>query len=273
MPSILSVELPRDHEARLARLRSHSPNLPYLDRYLAGEHEAVWRDLTALEAKVRSPEHAADALAVAYETMHRVDRNAAVLTGRLREMGYSFVDPGESGGLFDRLFGREPQQHNPHARPGPETWDSIVELEEMIEGPLPLSLRAFYDVVGEVNLNGGHESINPPGEDVLADPLMVYGVDGALGWLGSMDFEDDGMAIAIAPDDLHKANISGGGPYLLPVPSAGADTRLQDSPYDELTFVDYLRLAFRWGGFPGWRAAKGAPPAEVARLREGLLPF
>jgi len=272
MPSILSVELPRDHEARLARLRSETPNLPHLDRYLAGEHEAVWRDLTALEAKVRSPEHAADALAVAYETMHRVDRNAAVLTGRLREMGYSFVEPGESGGLLGALFGRKPREHDPHVRPGAETWSSILELEEAIEGPLPLSLRAFYDVVGEVNLNGSHDSINPPGEDVLADPLMVYGVEDALGWLDSIDFEDEGKSIAIAPDDLHKANISGGGPYNLRVPSTGADTRLQDSPY-ELGFVDYLRHAFFWGGFPGWKAARTAPPPEIARLREGLLAF
>jgi hypothetical protein len=272
MPSILSVELPRDHEARLARLRSEAARLPLLDRYLAGEHEAVWNDLASLKAKVRSPDHAADALAVAYETMHRVDRNVAILTGRLGEMGYSFVQPGEGGGLLDSLFGRKPKGHDPHVRPGPDTWVSILEVEETIEGPLPLSLRAFYDVVGEVNLNGCHEAINPPGEDVLADPLMVYGAEDALGWLGSTDFEDQDMVIAIAPDDLHKANISGSGPYVVPVPSSGADVRLIDSPY-ETAFVDYLRLAFQWGGFPGWKAAKAAPPAELARLREGLLPF
>jgi hypothetical protein len=36
-------------------------------------------------------------------------------------------------------------------------------------------------------------------------------------------------------------------------------------------FVDYLRLSFRWGGFPGWRNYENRPDVELKYLAEGLL--
>ena len=35
--------------------------------------------------------------------------------------------------------------------------------------------------------------------------------------------------------------------------------------------VDYLRLSFRWGGFPGWRNYPNRPESERAYLADGLL--
>ena len=39
-----------------------------------------------------------------------------------------------------------------------------------------------------------------------------------------------------------------------------------------LPFVDYLRLAFQWGGFPGFESA-GRMLKEVEFLNDGLLTF
>jgi hypothetical protein len=36
-------------------------------------------------------------------------------------------------------------------------------------------------------------------------------------------------------------------------------------------FVDYLRLCFRFGGFPGYEGIDRGIPAEIATLSEGLL--
>lgn len=97
----------------------------------------------------------------------------------------------------------------------------------------------------------------------LADPLVVQ---------PCFDPEDeDGRPyrLELAPDDLHKANISGGDPYYCEVPDPAADVTFHDS--EKHLFVQYLRRAFRWGGFPGWEHDPRCPEREIAHLAEGLL--
>ena len=69
--------------------------------------------------------------------------------------------------------------------------------------------------------------------------------------------------VSIAPDSLHKANVSGGPPYEL-----SADRPLVDSiVWNEMqcqTFVSYLRDAASWRGFPGLRFEAEAEGAVVA---------
>jgi hypothetical protein len=72
-------------------LGNYQKELPLYDRYLAGEHVAIWRELGALGARVRQDPHAADALAVATETMSRVRTNALVLAERLMDVGTGFT--------------------------------------------------------------------------------------------------------------------------------------------------------------------------------------
>src|SRR5206468_3508947 len=87
---LLSLELPRDHQERLAFLRKRSANLPLYDRYVAGEREQVWRELVDLGPDVRTTAHIADALAVAYETMTRAEANVKTIIQRLEGLGYAF---------------------------------------------------------------------------------------------------------------------------------------------------------------------------------------
>lgn len=271
-PAILSAALPRDHAARIAELRKAGGALPHLDRYLAGEHEAVWKELVALGEAVRTGEHAADALAVAYETMRRVEQNVRILSERLKALGYSFVEPG-SGGLFGL---RKPQAHESHVPPERDSAARIAELENVVGGPIPLSLRAFFEVVGAVNFNGQHPAIDAVDGDGASDPLMVYGVRDAIGCIesdyGEEDDDDERKIYVVAPDALHKANVSGGDPYLIALPAPTADARLEGEPHD-VTFVEYLRIAIGWGGFPGWENASALPPAELEQLRRDLIPF
>jgi hypothetical protein len=86
--------------------------------------------------------------------------------------------------------------------------------------------------------------------------------------VGSWD-EDD--VVMLAPDDLHKANTSGGDPYAIGVPDENADAVLLNERHD-LLFVEYLRLCFRYGGFPGYEGQDDVP-AEIDTLRAGLLEF
>jgi hypothetical protein len=268
---LLSVELPRNHSERIAYLRAQAPQLALLDRYLVGDHEQVWTDLVGLGPGALESEHAADAIAVAYETMHRVELNVATLARRLKAMDYRFLYPGSDGGLFG--LGKA-KAHEPHLPPPSDVRAKIAELESLAGGPIPLSLRAFFEVVGEVNFNGDHPALAPKGSDLTSDPLMVCSVEDAIAMADSYERPDDELAvIEFAPDALHKANISGGAPYSIEVPNPAADAPVEDEPHG-VSFVAYLRLAILgWGGFPGWEQTELAPPPEIERLRDQLVRF
>jgi hypothetical protein len=74
----------------------------------------------------------------------------------------------------------------------------------------------------------------------------------------------------IAPDATRKAS-GAGGSYRVTLPSLGMDAVLENEPH-QLPFVDYLRLALEWGGFPGFESA-AETPEEIEFLKDGLLPF
>jgi len=77
----------------------------------------------------------------------------------------------------------------------------------------------------------------------------------------------------ISPSPSVKAGISAeGAHYVVTLPSATLDAVIENEPHG-LCFVDYLRLAFEWGGFPGYADMPGHVPALVCRLKEKLLPL
>ena len=135
-------------------------------------------------------------------------------------------------------------------------------------GPMPLSLRAWFEQVGSVNLMGIHEALNPEFGATGPDPLVVYPCPFSNFDACAEAFGPD--VLVISPDDIHKANNSGGDPYCMQVVDPVADARLLNQ-WRQTTFVDYLRTAFSWGGFPGWERSSNRPEKELSFLREGLL--
>ena len=134
---------------------------------------------------------------------------------------------------------------------------------------MPLSVRAFFEVVGEVTLIGTHPAIAPNNGDIAPDPLVVEGFDE--GMVEYDEEEEHPVALMIAPDDLHKANTSGGDPYEIAIPNSHADGLVLNERH-ELMFVDYLRLCFKFGGFPGYEGRVFVPP-EIEGLSSGLREF
>lgn len=255
----------------------------FLDRYLRGEHEAVWKELTGLGEQVRTEPHYSDAWAVACETMRRARANVELLIPRLQEIGYQlgvwedsrWIDNGWVRGLYpvDDYAG-------PHTLPSPDAAHQVRELENLI-GTLPLSLRAWLEIVGDVDFRGFHPdwTFNYP------DPLVVSGTAGFFDytrdqfaeWQQDPDYcgdETGHFLIEIAPDFYHKANVSGGSPYSFAVPNAAADAPLLEEPH-QTTFVNYLRLCFQWGGFPGFADCSPVkrPEEHLRSLCENLLPL
>lgn len=234
--------------------------MSYLERYHNGNHEQVWNELLSLGSAVHQPQYFDQAQAVASETMRRVRRNCERIVNRLQSAGYRFgvyLD-GSRGYISD----------GPLIPPSQQSQIDIATLENQV-GPIPLSLLAFWREVGAVDLVGMH-----PAWPSLLDPLVVYPPEAVLvdleAWQdhdASEDFEG-----SLAPDILHKDNISGGEPYSVQLPDSSADFLLRYEQH-ELYFVPYLRVAIlQWGGFPGLDQNR-QPFPFLANLLRHLEPF
>lgn len=248
--------------------------MTYHARYQAGEHICVWRELTALGASVRAPALIDDAWAVAEETMTRVATNIDRIIERLTNRSYQFdVYPDGTAPLATLPA---------HGRPDTALLADVVELEQRV-GPIPLSLRAFWQVVGTVSLIGRALEGWPD----YGDPLFVSPPDYALFELRKHGpGEDSGgtFMCGLAPDVLHKDNLSGGPEYAIALPNPSADATFERE-WRGIGFVPYLRVAILdWGGFPGlspdnpqdkWRHKYpcAPPPVWFGELTQDLLPF
>jgi hypothetical protein len=211
--------------------------------------------------------------------MEIVADNIERLIARLSAHGYDF-ETYPDGTLLPFGFG-------PLIRPNAQTLADIRELEGLA-GAIPLSLVAFWEMVGSVSLIGCCRDGWPD----YSDPLFVEGPRG-----GIVDFHDrhgdggahgpavgDTFLCPIAPDVLHKDNVSGGPPYGVRLPNADADALLLGE-WHNVSFVPYLRIAIlEWGGFPGLSqanpqhtrrssSAKARMPEWFRDLIQDLTPF
>jgi hypothetical protein len=213
-------------------------------------------------------------IAVAEATMRRVARNADLLADRLDTRGWKPLPLGRA-----------------ELRTKPSATDAAIfqQIEEISGAPVPPSLVAFWKVVGGINFVWDYESDGTPPDLGLAlpmdemDPLCVVppaGVERLFDEWKDPEYQRlffparEAFRIDLAPDYLHKANISGGSPYAIIVPFNGAD---QIFAYEKhaLPFVDYLRLAFSRAGFPGLEdhAERDDVRRFVTEFGRGLEPF
>src|SRR5262245_56779258 len=206
--------------------------MDYLQRYRNGEFQQVWDELQALGAAVRTEPHFSPARQVATETMRRVRRNCEQIVARLRGLDYVFgTYPDGSSGYYSQ---------GPLVPPSEATRANVAELDQRV-GPLPLSLAAFWQEVGSVDLVGMRRSW-PDG----LDPLVIFEPEGAISViddcaLDAADGEEgdcERFEAPLAPDELHKDNISGGEPYSVALPNPAADFLLRYERHN-LLFVPY----------------------------------
>jgi len=256
-----------------------SPMTSLLARYQAGDRDAVWLELRQLGSRVREPPYHDDAEAVVREAMLRARHNVATLIERLGEQGYQFGDP------FDEAAARRPL-----APPDQHTPAFVAWLEEQF-GPLPMAARLWIEIVGDVSLEGKHPAWPV---DAVVDPLVVE-VE-FKSWAEAerdrefarafYQAEHDAWAeikakapalgpfsIDVAPDAFDKADRHGGEPYGFLVPDPCADAVFRYDGGVLMSFVEYLRLCFRRGGFAAlWRTGPGERAVAARRqLAEGLL--
>jgi hypothetical protein len=252
-------------------------SVSFLQRFLRGEYEQVWADLRDLGPAVRG-DVLEDANSVAVETMRRVRHNVEVLRRRLDDAGYQFKEPSRA-----------------HVPPEADVTAQLDRFERR-HGLLPLSLRAFYEVVGSVDFRQSWDQLvnwyereqrATPTDPVEYlgeyDPLMV---EPLICKYAIWDADHGKRSWFMAPDECHKANYSGGMNYHVLLPDDGADFRIYGMIMSEQSlfgehFVDYLRETLRGGGFRGnvevrddSVTGRSLPDLDVTRrLAEDLQPI
>ncbi|MGK5637108.1 hypothetical protein ACSNOK_02120 [Streptomyces sp. URMC 126] len=238
----------------------------YFTRYAQGEHEQVWNELRRLGPVPGALRE--DVEAVATATMERVARHVVRLAEALPELGFVQASEGMA----------------PHRPPTEGTPAAVRAMEEAV-GVLPAALKASFLTVGDVSFlgdcpvlglhyhHGPPPRTGPPGVE-YPDPLDIAGVEHlAYEWeaytedpdYANGDAEEE-FLFSLAPDELHKANVSGG-THDVALPDPSADPEVYGvAGRAGITLVEYLRTSIAWGGLPGWEFARGPAPDALARL-------
>jgi len=240
--------------------------------YQDGEYISVWEAIRKIPNEVACRDQ--DVLDVAMSTMERVAQNADLITSRLSKHGWRAL-----GSDYSDL------------RTKPKETDQIIidRISKISGSPIPVSFNTFWQVVGGINWVWDYQSgENCPdlGFDIPfdeMDPLCIappqattYQIDE---WQSGvhhlMTGSNEGeFRLDLAPDSLHKANISGGDAYAICLPSSDPDPRFANERHN-LPFVDYLRLAFRWAGFPDLEKHQDHPEVKgfMGEFNEGIIDF
>jgi hypothetical protein len=173
-----------------------------------------------------------------------------VIIERLRDAGY-------------RFHGNDHEQApvTPHVPPTAGAGAFADWLARRF-GPVPMTLLSWVRLTGDVWLVGTHPQWAESGS---ADPLVIeaegsrYPGETSRGY-----FEDEHeqwrewaaqdpgaglFVLPLAPDRLHKDNVSGGPPYGVILPDGSADGLF--AAETTMPFVSYLNQVFSHGGFPG----------------------
>jgi hypothetical protein len=159
----------------------------YLERYRQGECVQVWKELVAAGDAVRAEPLYGEARAVAQETMRRAKQNVDLLVKRLQAIGYEFQFP---EGVIQ-----------------PASPNLLADLDafEREVGPVPLSLRAWIEIVGLVNLVGSYPRLSYY-HDSSANPIFTMrGEDGEVETFDLDSMFQQGMASDHLPPELSNA--------------------------------------------------------------------
>lgn len=199
------------------------------------------------------------ALTLARKVMMFARRNIELLIDRLDHSGYRFAN-----------------SYGPFQRPEDDISNCIDELAN--RGVfVPVALHAWLMEVGAVDFAGSHPDWSrsaysgffeeKSGREIwFTDPLVV--------WFNPRMLEQDASEaktrwIEIAPDVVHKSNVSGGAPVWMSCQVPAFDTCLVGQ-HGSFTLLSYLRYAFEWSGFPGFEYIPDAPREMLVELGRGL---
>jgi hypothetical protein len=247
-------------------------------RYQKGLHQEVYDELLVLQEQVFEEPIYDEALAVAREMMRRVRHNIELLIPRLEHREYDF-----GAGFFNEEDSpelvRQMMEDAPIFRPSDEKTSTQVARLEQLVGPLPLSLKCWYEEVGSVNLIGlfpdQDNEVFELRDGVKWDPLFMYSAEIAV-QMATLHSESGAWrrdpTLSLSPDRWFKYGYGGSGAYSVRLPCRAFDAPLLLEEH-HTTFVNYLRICLRYGGFPGLKGDLRLPRDLIEFLTKDFLPF
>lgn len=201
--------------------------------------------------------------------MLKVKLNIETLKEKLPKLGYNFNQ--------DKITG-EPEYHLLNKLKS--------ELKEY--GSLPLSFIKFFELVGFVDFRGSFPVWKDNENIPHLDPLVIHPINEILEYLKwqkeepSSVFRDEENKVYLwfSPDQFMKDKVSGGIGYGIYLHSKQKiDAELANFGY-KINFVDYLRICFRWAGFPNLEWFKDEPKVnehplfkQIQELGASLIPI
>ncbi len=217
-------------------------------------------------------EFRSDVLKYARQIMSHMKENIEIILAKLHRTRYQFVE-----------------SHKVFQVPEPDVLEWIQEFER--QGIyLPISLQAWLIEVGNINLMGTHpswlktgyvfEHMTPTNDVWYTDPLVVELKRDDIEYFyheWKLRVEEEGpdeigpFKIEIAPDDIIKANVSGGPPYEIIANARTVDSIVFNERHCT-SFTNYLRIAACWGGFPGFEYIPDVPQNIIYELKKDILP-
>ncbi|NEA39777.1 hypothetical protein [Streptomyces sp. SID11385] len=233
----------------------------FTQRYISGDHDGVWADLRRLGSVPDALDE--DCRGVAFATMQRVAGHVDRLAEQLTDLGLVPVMPARE----------------------PVTAEDLRELDLLRAeiGSVPPALDACFRQVGGAWFAGDCAALSEcystgsqyRAAPVLPDPLVLPTVQHLRESWG--DYQDavqddpevgeDGFFSDFAPDELHKANISGA-THEIEMARYVADPVIHGvAGRSGITLVEYLRVSIAWGGMPGWSFKPEQAPTTLAALR------
>ncbi|MBC8111356.1 MAG: hypothetical protein H7Y04_09885 [Verrucomicrobia bacterium] len=217
-----------------------------LERYVNGAEMQVWSEIIKLEDKINDSNHKEDVLKVIGVMMERIKYNLGLIHQELLNHDYQFSD-------YEQL------NHYGYEEGIPINYRvSTLEMSKKVDimtknfesfGKLPLIVAEWYKNIDIVDFRGYFPALR---SSVLLDPLFVHPLEAIVN-TSILDYDnlEESYYLCFSPDQYGKEGISGGGGYGLYLKENVVADSLVVNFSNELTLVDYLRKAFKCGGFLG----------------------
>lgn len=261
----------------------------YMQDYMDGNHTEVWSELRALGTKIHAHDYREVVAPIMQELMRRITLNLITIIKRLQEIGYNFQ-------FKDRIWNLPDDRIS-----------SKLDRFEQVYGLLPLSIRYWYTLIGEVNLTGNHPrlsyyapSISEKIDGIHALQMSIHSEPFVISFddspqkskpadimhgrkIRSQQFNEDQAILyckfQFSPDMYHKSGESGGEGLIVIIPDNTIDGTIYDKndEWDGFYFIDFVRANFKYACFPGFRFYDPHDPLfpgeEIAFLTKDLLPI
>jgi hypothetical protein len=212
-----------------------------VERYLAGDCEAVWDDIRGDEDSGSIP--ASDVRDVAIATCNRIRQNADTMVLHLLESGYDFrYAPGTSRVIS---AGQPVRVGDARRQPRPAFPDYVVA--RMQAGAfVPILLEEALRRIGDISLRGSFEGVDLGFLDPFEWLGNVLAESGPLFSLSPGEVE-----VGFAPDYLQKTDRSGGEWTVFVDPAHPSDPFVGGFDAEPgMRLLDYFRYFIDGGGFP-----------------------